>query len=394
MTADPAAERALRLLIVAVLAVSIDSRVISAVLPAMAEDFDVTVGRIGIIVTAYLLPYGLFQLIYGPLADRVGQLRVISIAAVAFALSDIACAIAPSLALLTLSRFLAGMTAAAIIPLTLSFIGQTVPYAERQPRLALVLIASALGQILSSAVGGIMADYLSWRAIFLADGLFGLVIAALMLQALRKVPPLPRHPQPVLAGYRVALRDRRHIGYFALILVEGALTNGSIVYFGAMLRERDDLSYRAIGLIIALFGVTSILTGRMMRRLVPRLGELRMIVIGGFLTALAYGVCVFQPALIVVPLAMLVLGAAWTIMHTTFQTRATEIAPAARSTGIALFAFSLFVGSAIGSQAMALGIDTRGYNTTIVMLALATALFTLVAARVALPWSQPERGAA
>ncbi|HEX5166786.1 MAG TPA: MFS transporter, partial [Thermomicrobiales bacterium] len=56
------------LLIGAIFVVSIDSRVITPILPAIADDLDVSVGRAGLIVTAYLLPYGLFQLIYGPVA--------------------------------------------------------------------------------------------------------------------------------------------------------------------------------------------------------------------------------------------------------------------------------------------------------------------------------------
>ena len=65
------AQRAtLKLLIAAIFVVSIDSRVITPILPAIADDLGVTIGRAGLIVTAYLLPYGLFQLFYGPLADR------------------------------------------------------------------------------------------------------------------------------------------------------------------------------------------------------------------------------------------------------------------------------------------------------------------------------------
>lgn len=95
--AQAGAQRALWLLIAGIFVVQLDSRVITPLLPAIAEDFDTSIARTGLIVTAYLLPYGLFQLIYGPLADRIGRVRVISVALGGFAVGAGVCAIAPGL---------------------------------------------------------------------------------------------------------------------------------------------------------------------------------------------------------------------------------------------------------------------------------------------------------
>jgi predicted MFS family arabinose efflux permease len=382
--------RLLWLLVVAVFVVSIDSRVITPILPAIADDLDVTIGRAGLIVTAYLLPYGLFQLAYGPLADRVGQVRVISLALGAFAIGAVLCSVAPGLPALVVMRFLTGVAAAATIPLTLAYIGETVAYTRRQHAIGYTVMASSLGQVMSAAVGGLLAAIVSWRAIFLLDGTVALALTVLLL---REHAVLPRHARTPRAGNAFAevLRDRRHLLFYLLILVEGGFSIGAFSYFGALLRDRDGYSYAVIGGMVALSGAASVAAGRVLGHVARRLGERRMILSGGLATAASYALCTLQPAAVFFTIAMLVVGGGFIIMHSTFQTRATEIAPGARATGITLFAFSLFLGSSVGALVVAQSIDAWGYNRAMLGLAAIAAAFTLVATIAALPWSQPQR---
>ncbi|HRA31699.1 MAG TPA: MFS transporter [Thermomicrobiales bacterium] len=387
------AQRAtLKLLIAAIFVVSIDSRVITPILPAIADDLGVTIGRAGLIVTAYLLPYGLFQLFYGPLADRKGHVRVICFALFGFAIGEALCALSPGLPALVGFRLLTGMVAAAIFPLVLAWIGETVDYTHRQSIIGYTVMAASIGQVLSAAAGGFMAAVVSWRTIFVLDGMLALVIAVMMLRA-----GLPRH-EPVVAGdrsrlspYRTVLDDPRHILFLALVFVEGALTIGAFSYFGALLRARDGYSYLAIGFFIALFGLTSVAMGRFIGRAARVLGERRMIAVGGIGVVLAYLMTTLQPSLVVFPLAMLLCGATFTLMHSTLQTRATELAPAARATSISLFAFALFLGSSVGALVAAQAIDRYGYNPTMIGLGAGMALVAVVATARAITWSQPGR---
>ncbi len=374
---DKGAQYALWLLVAAVFVVSLDSRVITPLLPAIAEDFNSPISRAGLIVTAYLLPYGLFQLIYGPVADRVGRVRVISVALGAFALGCILCALAPSLEILIVLRFLTGMSAAAVIPMTLAYIGDTVPYDQRQAAIGLTVMSTSMGQILSSAVGGLLAAFVSWRAIFAIDGVIALAITIVLLRQ-----PLARAVMPVvrrsaLAPYRIVLADRRHIAYYALIFVEGAIGLGAFAYFGALLRERDGFSFTTIGIFTAIFGLGSLVVGRYIGRIAQRFGEKRMIAVGGAGGAVGFVMVTFQPAVIIFPIAMFLMGASFIMMHSTLQTRATELAPTARGTGIALFAFSLFLGSSLGAFLTALSLDRIGYNETMLILAGVFAAFTI-----------------
>jgi phosphohistidine phosphatase SixA len=389
---DPTAanQRTLWLLIAAIFVVSVDSRVITPILPAIADDLDVSISRAGLIVTAYLLPYGLFQLAYGPLADRVGQTRVVSLALGGFAIGAALCAISPGLSELVGARLLTGIAAAAVFPLTLAYIGDTVAYARRQHAIGYTVMASSIGQVMSAAIGGLLAALLSWRAIFALDGAIALVLTALLLRDVRSTIRVSRQRRSLRASYAEVFRDRRHILFYALIIIEGTFTIGAFSYYGALLRDRDGYSYALIGTLVSISGVMSVITGRMLGRIARRAGERRMILFGGLATAASYALCAIQPAIVFFTIAMVLVGTGFITMHSTFQTRATEIAPGARATGISLFAFSLFLGSSIGALLVAQAIESFGYNETMVALGCITGVFAAVAALAVIPWTRPS----
>ena len=80
-----ASRRLLVVIMAAVFMVSAEARVISPLLPAIAHEFHTSVAQTGLLITAYTLPYGLCQIVYGPLADRFSRQRVMGTALGLFA---------------------------------------------------------------------------------------------------------------------------------------------------------------------------------------------------------------------------------------------------------------------------------------------------------------------
>lgn len=64
-----------------------DNWVVSPILPAISAYFNEDVSRAGLLITAYMIPFGLFQLVFGPLADRFGKRQVINFAMLFFSIS-------------------------------------------------------------------------------------------------------------------------------------------------------------------------------------------------------------------------------------------------------------------------------------------------------------------
>lgn len=383
--AEPAGQHvSLGLLGAAAFIVTANVRTIDPLLPVIAAEFDTNVGRTALIVTAYAVPYGLCQLGYGPLGDRLGKLRVMTAALAAFALGTATCAIAPNLASLAALRVLTGAAAAALIPLSLAYIGDHFPYDQRQAALGRYLGAIALGQMLGAGLGGIFGDYFSWRGVFLLYALIALGAWAVLWRASSQAARAPERvaspdgPDARAPGpYRRLLGDPAARLILGAVFVEGMFLFSGLAYLGALLRERYGLPYVTIGLMLAGFGLGGLLYSRVAGRLVRRLGEQGMIFLGGGLS----GACYLAMALsrswpLFIPLNIL-LGLGYNLLHGTLQTKATELAPEARGTAVALFAFSLFLGQGLGAAVLGAVVDGAGYAVTFIVTGLATGLLAI-----------------
>jgi predicted MFS family arabinose efflux permease len=310
-----------------------------------------------------------------------------------FALGTFVSGFAPTLLTLDLLRLFTGAAAAGVIPVALAYVGDAVPYSERQAALGRVVSIASLGGVMSAALGGLIATLLSWRAMFIAYGLVAGAVAAWMLwmpvrRARAAAAPRRGFFAPYIDLFRLA--GKRAVALYALVFVEGMVATSTVGFLGAFLFERDRLSYAAIGALLTLNGIASMLTARFVGRLVARFGERGMMLLGGVLLTIAYFILGLRPMPIFFPLGLLAGGAGFVIAHSTLQTRATELVPSMRGTAVALFAFSLFLGGGLGTYLAGLAIDWFGYLPTILGTGAGTALFAALA-RTLLPVVQGRR---
>lgn len=362
----------------AALMVNLDNRAVAPLLPAMAEEFATSVASAGLVVTAYALPYGLCQLGYGPLGDRLGKLRVVAAALSLFALGTGACALASSLPVLVVLRLATGAAAAGVIPLALAMLGDLYPYGERQAALGAFMTAAAVGQVLSTSVGGIVGGWVGWRVVFALFGVATVGVAAVLVHLARR----ERRPEPPSASpwatYAAVVRLPGVLALDLAVCIEGFLVMGGYAYLGGYLRERFGLEYAIIGLLMAGYGAMVFVGGRLVGRLVRRLGERRLMATGavcmsgGFLFA---WVLPWWPGFLG---ASGLMGLGWALAHSTLQTRATEAVPTARGTGLALFAFSLFLGNGLGTAFFAGLLETAGYGALLLSAGLGLLGFAVI----------------
>lgn len=153
--ADAIPWRTVSLLSLGAFASSGMTRVLDPMLPRLQQDFGVSLGHAAWSVTAFATAYGLMQLFYGPLADRRGKLRVMSVAAALAAAAALACVLAKgSLVAFVVARVAAGAFCAASIPLAMAWIGDAIPYERRQPVLARFMIGQMVGMASGQMLGG------------------------------------------------------------------------------------------------------------------------------------------------------------------------------------------------------------------------------------------------
>lgn len=366
--------RTMFVLATAAFASSASMRVTDALLPQLAEQFATTTGTAAIVITAFSLAYGMLQIIYGPIGDRFGKIATIAAGTALAGIATLLAGFAGSLEMLVAMRFASGATAAAIIPLALAWIGDVVPYDRRQQTLARFMFGGITGLIYGQAAGGIVGDLIGWRAVFwMLGGLLMLTSAALAAEILGgRIAPHARPATPFglrhMAGGLVVLLARPWVRTIAaIVFCEGFLLNSALAFVGADLHHRFGLSLTASGLALSLIGLGGAAYIVAARPLVRRLGESGLVRVGGLLAAAALAAIALAPGWPMALPAVFAAGLGFYMHHNTLQTNATQMAPDARGSAVALFASSYFLGQAIGVALVGAVVDRIG--TAPVMLA-------------------------
>lgn len=341
--------------------VASDARVIDPLLKTVAADFDSPLTKASLAVSAYALPYGLFQLAYGPLGDRLGKVRVMAIAFALFTVGTAACAFVPQggagLPWLIALRFITGVFAAAIIPLSIAYIGDKVSPEKRQATLGQFMSALMMGTVFSGPMGGIFGDYLGWRNIFLLlGGISAIVMVALLKGAANEPKPFKDPSKPstsVLKGYALVLSNPNALVVYPAIFLEGLFLFGGFVYVSSALQDNFGMKILQAGLMISFYGIGGLIYSFSAKKILKQFKQWQMALMGGTLLMSGFVLASLLPTLKawwpIIPAALLI-GFGFNSIHSTLQTKATELATKARGTAVSLFAFFFFLGQSLGVQ--------------------------------------------
>jgi predicted MFS family arabinose efflux permease len=339
---------------------AVDVRIIAPVLPSIAESLADTPGAVGLAMTTYALTYGTGQLVYGPLSDRFGRIGVVRAAGLLFSVCTVLSAAAQTTWQFIAARLLAGAFAGAVLPLTLVYIGDTVEYERRQAVLGRFSATTSAAMAFSASVGGAVAYLVSWRVMLVGYAVAALVPVALMWRL--KTGASPASAVGGATRYRDFLRDRRALAIYVTVFLEGFLLWGAITYLGAFGASRHGLNQFAVGVLLALFGLATMLGGLVLGRVRRVWTEARLAGVGGALLGAAFLGLIPRWPWPAFALAMLLLGLGVVSLHTTLQLRGTEISPAARGKAFSLFAVSLFTGMAAGTAVFGRLVDADRYG--------------------------------
>lgn len=351
-------------------------RVLDPALPQLSQEFDVTTGEAAKVVTWFVFAYGLLQFFYGPVGDRFGKFRTLAFATLACAIGNLVAAIAPTFDWVLVGRAMSGATAAAIVPLSMAWIGDHVPYEHRQVTLAQFMTGTILGMSAGLVIGGVLTDTLGWRWSFVLLALMYVVVGVWLLRQLKGVPETERNP----GGFRIieplatvfALPWARVV--LLVVLIEGALVFGGLSFVPAYLQQTQGITSTAAGLVTAFFGLGAMLYVFRAKWLVGRFGETRLTFAGGWVLGACYLLYLSGSHWSWAVLASVFCGLGYYLLHAVLQTNATQMAPEVRGTAVSLFASFLFMGQALGVAAGALIVDAAGIDWVLIMAGAALPL--------------------
>lgn len=147
---------------------AMDNTIVVAAAPTIGRELGLGVTMLQWLSIAYLLPYAGLLLLAGALVDRFGERRTLLAGLTVFGVFAVAAAIAGDGALLIAARVGQGCGAALIVPATMSLVRTRLPQAARATGAAIWTAALAAALALGPWLGGVLAEYASWRWIFVA----------------------------------------------------------------------------------------------------------------------------------------------------------------------------------------------------------------------------------
>ena len=378
-TLSPATRRAILLLSFGTFSSMVAQRICDAMLPELSRVFAVGLPQAAQVVSVFAVTYGLAQLFYGPLGDRLGKFRVITFATLGCCIGSVLAVLAGSLEALLVARVLMALGAAALIPLAMAWVGDHVPADQLQEMLTRTGLGSTLGIVGGQLVGGLLTDALGWRWAFgFMTALFG-VVGLLMWRELRQQQ---RKLNTALPDAVAALTPQK-VGFVAqatsiitgpwsrvvllLALVEGAVGFGVLAIWASHLHRTLGLSLSLSGAIVALFGLGGMGYMAVGRYLIRRLGQQRMVWTGGAMVGVCALVLAYTPHWAPAVPASFLAGFGFFMFHNTMQTNATQMAPQARGTAVSLFSSFLFMGQSIGVVVASSLIDRIGTGAVVAL---------------------------
>jgi predicted MFS family arabinose efflux permease len=366
---------------------NIDRYVSAPLLVALTHRFHASLAAVAVVASGHLLAYGVSQLPWTAVLARRGPVPTMRLALAGAGLCAVGAAWAPDLGWLIAARVAGGALLGAAVPAALLYVGTVVAPAHRPRGFAAIVSANGLGIVVAGAIAVVATSTDLWWVAYLLTGVAlmacGLAVGGLPDDEwpLRNGTSTPEtHPVGTEGGS--VLRVARSV---ALVLVEGAVVVGAVVVLPA-LADRSGHGGQVAAGTVAVYGLTMPLTGWALRR-----WRLHFTVVarvrwaGAFLLLLPVPVLAL-PLPVALAAAAVLLGVAWSVLHPVLQAAAAGAWPPRTPVVLGVFVTALFVGSAVGSQGLALVGDAAGALACALVCA-AGGLLLLAVERLTARWA-------
>ena len=349
------------LLALAVFVVGVDSYIVAAVLPEMADDLGESIANVGLVASAYALPTALLSPVFGPLSDQRGRRFSLTLGLAIFAVAATACALAPNLPLLLLARVINGVGAAILLPAAFAAAGDLPDEAQRGRAIAILAAAFPLSNLLGLPIGALATAVAGWRAPFALISILG-IVAVVGVATSRTVPSVRRASAGYASTFRYVLGDRHALAVMSVTLVWFSGAVGLFVYVGEFIHRSFGIPADRAGLAYLVVGAVGIVAARSSGRVISRVGPRRVVLAG---------ISLFATAAFLLPLSVVALPLSLVVMSiwafgTWFgvpgmQTIVAGMSSTARGTMLAFNGSALNLGGVVGPIVSGRIIESGGF---------------------------------
>jgi predicted MFS family arabinose efflux permease len=366
----PSVTRVLGLSMLAVFATSLFFRAVDPVVPQIAAHFVVDAHTAALLATAFSLPYAIMQPVLGGMADAFGKTQLMTWSLVVLVISAVIGAAAPNITVLFVSRMVSGIVAGGVFPISVAIAADLVAVERRQVAVGRMLGASMIGNVLGSPAAGMAADLIGWRGVFVGMGVLAALAVVASVIGFRGVSSsaVARVDVKALpAMYMAIFRNPLAKICYGAVMIEAICLFGLFPYMAGLLAAAGEPRASIAGVVIGGFGVGGIIYASSVSMLLGRLGERRLMIGGGTLMGLALMAVALRLPWPLQAVNFICLGLGFYMLHGVIQIYASELAPAARGSAMAMHSASFFFGNALGPVVYGVTLPSAGLTPTVVV---------------------------
>lgn len=313
----------------------------------IAEDLSITISQAALSATAYMLTFGIFTILFGPLADRYGKTKIINIAAFGTAVFSILGFFAQSLPYLIVVRALNGAFAAGIFPVTMALVGDLVEPKERQASIGKVMGMMFLGGAVATLIGGLVSYFGSWQHVYLIYGIAELILAIFMVWKLPSSKP-KLGKISLIKTYKNALSTKKLVMVVGIIFFMGYSVFGTFTFMGEYIKQSHNLNVLLLGLILSSFGLGTVLGSKIAPKLKQKLGNKYFTTMALIGTLSLIVMSQFNQIAVII-IALMFFGLAFISLQSILVMNAQNAIPKERGTAMSLASFNMFLGGGLAT---------------------------------------------
>ena len=365
-------------------ATALSTRAVDPIIPPIADSLATDPARVALLTTAFTLPFVVAQPFLGPAADAIGKLRMMLFCIAIVIAMSLACALAPNFQMLLIARMVCGAATGGIYPVGMAIIADAVPVSERQVANARWLAVVISGNLLGTAVAGMLSDLFGWRAVFFAVGLCAIAALVNALVNLRHVPQAPPSRldlASIPSRYLALFANPRAKFCFLAVFLEGTAIFGLFSFVALLLVAAGEPRASIAGLVIAGFSVGGVAYTLAVTPLTRRWQPRELMIGGGSLCAATFIGLAFNPVWPIQLALYTAMGVGFYTLHACIQVEASELSTTARGTALSMHSLSFFLGHAAGPVLYSLGFAWLGAGTSVLIGGVVVMLTALMCAR-------------
>ncbi|WP_336208925.1 multidrug effflux MFS transporter [Nonomuraea sp. LPB2021202275-12-8] len=280
-------------------------------LPAISGEMLSAPAQVQLTLTACLIGVSVGQVVAGPVSDVRGRRMPLIVGVAGFTVASLLCAFAPSVPALIVLRLLQGILGGAALVIVRAVVRDLYDGAAIARIFATLMLVSGLAPILAPIAGAQLLAFTSWRGVFVALSLAGLVLLLAVIPGVRETLPAGEREggglRHTLRTFWHLLGDRSFMGY---ALTAGLAFAAMFAYISGspfVLQEVYEATPQQYSLIFGLNALGLTVMAQVGGRLSGRVDPARLVVAGLFV-ALAGGALLLAAAATGLGLAGIVAG--------------------------------------------------------------------------------------